>query len=116
MWTLSSSRSPRRDRHSRRDAVAAVRAMLEPAGAPARIATATVSALGQDAADQLGRDPWRVLSVPGVYRRRRTPWPARSTRVLVGRRPPGAALVAWLLTRAADDGHTVVRESVVASA
>jgi Helix-hairpin-helix containing domain/UvrD-like helicase C-terminal domain len=98
-------------------AIDAVRGLLEPAGAPEPVAAAAVDALGADAAEQLGRNPWRVLSVPGVppaaadaLARSVDPrWRADDTR-------RGAALVGWLLGRAANDGHTVVRQSVVASA
>ena len=98
-------------------AVDAVRALLEPAGAPEPVALATVSALGDEAAEELGRNPWRVLSVPGVY-------PAAADALARSVDPRwgaddmrrGAALVGWLLTRAADVGHTVVRHGVVTSA
>ena len=98
-------------------AVDAVRALLEPAGAPEPVAVAAVDALGADAAEQLGRDPWRVLAVPGVppaaadalARSVEPRWRADDVR-------RGAALVGWLLGRAAADGHTVARHSVVASA
>jgi hypothetical protein len=98
-------------------AVDAVRALLEPVGAPPPIAAAAVGTLGPDAADQLAEDPWRVLSVPGVVpaaadalaRYVDSRWRADDVR-------RGAALVSWLLIRAADDGHTVVRASVVSSA
>jgi exodeoxyribonuclease V alpha subunit len=98
-------------------AVEAVRGLLQPAGAPVAIAVATVTALGDDAAEQLSSDPWRVLAVPGV--------PPAAADALARSVDPrwrlddvrrGAALVRWLLTRAANDGHTVVRQSVVMSA
>lgn len=98
-------------------AVEAVRGLLEPAGAPEPVAVATVTALGNDAAEQLSSDPWRVLSVPGVS-------PAAADALARSVDPRwrfddvrrGAALVRWLLARAADDGHTVVRQSLVMSA
>jgi Helix-hairpin-helix containing domain/UvrD-like helicase C-terminal domain len=97
--------------------VDAVRALLGPAGAPEPVAVAAVDALGTDAAEQLGRDPWRVLAVPGVppaaadalARSVEPRWRADDVR-------RGAALVGWLLGRAAADGHTVVRSSIVTSA
>jgi Helix-hairpin-helix containing domain/UvrD-like helicase C-terminal domain len=98
-------------------AVDAVQALLEPAGAPAHVAVATVSALGNDAAEQLSSDPWRVLSVPGVG-----PSAADALAESVDPRwraddvRRGTALVRWLLSRAAGDGHTVLRRSVVTSA
>ncbi|HEY9349440.1 MAG TPA: helix-hairpin-helix domain-containing protein, partial [Acidothermales bacterium] len=98
-------------------AVDAVRALLEPVGAPPPIAGAAVDTLGPDAADQLTEDPWRVLSVPGVV-----PAAADALARHVDPRSRaddvrrGAALIGWLLTRAAKAGHTVVRTTVVSSA
>lgn len=99
------------------NAVDAVRALLEPVGAPPPIAGAAVDTLGPDAADQLTEDPWRVLSVPGVV-----PAAADALARHVDPRSRaddvrrGAALIGWLLTRAAKAGHTVVRTTVVSSA
>ena len=98
-------------------AVDAVRALLDPVGAPAPIVAAAVDTLGPDAADQLTENPWRVLSLPGVV-------PAAADALARHIDPRsraddvrrGAALISWLLTRAAKAGHTVVRTTVVSSA
>lgn len=89
---------------------------------PARLAGAAVEQLGGTAAGQLREDPWRLLAV-GQVRPDQADFFAR--RVLGGEASPaalpadprrGRALVAYLLTRAARDGHTVQPATTIAGA
>ncbi|WP_079248592.1 helix-hairpin-helix domain-containing protein [Streptomyces sp. MJM1172] len=100
------------------DAVAAVEAVLARGGAPATLAGAAATALGEDAAGLLAEDPWRLLAVAGVR-------PAQAdgfARALLGpeagpadeRR--AAALVGWLLEQAALKGHTALEAPTLESA
>ncbi|MFD0342668.1 ATP-dependent RecD-like DNA helicase [Streptomyces sp. NPDC127117] len=100
------------------EAVAATAAVLAEGGAPAALAGPAAEALGAQAADALRADPWRLLGVPGV-----TPEQADGfARALLGaecgpddeRRT--AALVGWLLERAALRGHTALDASEVRAA
>ena len=99
-------------------AVDAVRALLEPVGAPEPVALATVSALG----DERGRAARSQSVARPVRPRRRHPAAADALARSVDPRwgaddmRRGAAFVGWLLTRAANAGHTVVRPGVVTSA
>ncbi|MCX5139201.1 helix-hairpin-helix domain-containing protein [Streptomyces sp. NBC_00338] len=92
------------------EAVAAVAAVLAEGGAPEALAGPAVGTLGAQAAETLRADPWLLLSLPGV-----TPEHADGfARALLGdgcgpddeRRT--AALVGWLLERAALQGHTAL--------
>ncbi|MFE7126590.1 helix-hairpin-helix domain-containing protein [Streptomyces sp. NPDC057617] len=95
--------------------VSAVRAVLTEGGAPEALAGPVATALGEQAADTLREDPWRLLAVPGV----RPEQADGFARALLGaacgpadeRR--AAALVAWLLERAALQGHTALEVSSV---
>ena len=96
-------------------AVAAVREVLAAGGAPAALARAAVTALGEEAADLLRQDPWQLLRVTGVRPDRADGF----ARALLGpaagpgdeRR--GRALACWLLDRAADAGHTALEAPVL---
>ncbi|MCQ6554168.1 ATP-dependent RecD-like DNA helicase [Streptomyces sp. C10-9-1] len=97
------------------EALEAVRALLARGGAPETLAGPVAETLGDGAAGLLAEDPWLVLSVPGV----RPEQADAFARALLG---PGcgpdderraAALVAWLLERAAAHGHTVQEVSAV---
>ncbi|MER5892823.1 helix-hairpin-helix domain-containing protein [Streptomyces sp. NPDC001876] len=97
------------------DAVAAV---LAEGGAPEALARPAAVTLGEQAAGLLREDPWQLLSVPGV----RPEQADGFARALLGaecgpddeRRT--AALVGWLLERAALQGHTALDASQVRAA
>ncbi|WP_418956145.1 helix-hairpin-helix domain-containing protein [Streptomyces tritici] len=100
------------------ETVAAVREVLAAGGAPEGLAPRVAALLGEGAAQALREDPWRLLAVPGVQ-----PDPADGfARALLGQAAgPGdprrtAALVAWLLERAALQGHTAMELSAVRAA
>jgi exodeoxyribonuclease V alpha subunit len=85
---------------------------------PARFAGPAVAMLGRTACDQLRQDPWRLLALPQI-RPEQADWFAR--KLLREQASPqderrGRALVSYLLTRAARDGHTAVPAGVIASA
>ncbi|MGR6997443.1 AAA family ATPase [Yinghuangia aomiensis] len=98
------------------EAVEAVSAVLARGGAPGRFAGSLVRALGADAADVLGQDPWALLSVPELT-------PAQAdlfARGLLGQEPDPddprrtGALVGWRLRHAAArDGHTALDRHVL---
>ncbi|MFD4137224.1 helix-hairpin-helix domain-containing protein [Streptomyces goshikiensis] len=100
------------------DAIAAVEAVLARGGAPAALAGAAATALGEDAAERLAEDPWRLLAVAGV----RPTQADGFARALLGpdagpadeRR--AAALVGWLLEQAALKGHTALEAPTLESA
>ncbi|OLO35765.1 DNA helicase RecD [Streptomyces sp. MNU77] len=100
------------------EALDAVRAVLTEGGAPEALARAAVGALGEQAAELLRTDPWRLLAVPGV----RPEQADGFARALLGadcgpddgRRT--AALVGWVLERAALQGHTALDADVVRTA
>ncbi|MGW2110995.1 helix-hairpin-helix domain-containing protein [Streptomyces sp. NPDC001948] len=100
------------------EAVAATAAVLAEGGAPAALAGPAAEALGAQAADALRADPWQLLAVPGV----RPEQADGFARALLGagcgpddeRRT--AALVGWLLERAALRGHTALDASEVRAA
>ncbi|MFH9743736.1 helix-hairpin-helix domain-containing protein [Streptomyces anulatus] len=100
------------------EALDAVRAVLTEGGAPEALARPAVGALGEQAAELLRTDPWQLLSVPGV----RPEQADGFARALLGadcgpddgRRT--AALVGWLLERAALQGHTALDAEVVRAA
>jgi exodeoxyribonuclease V alpha subunit len=82
---------------------------------PARYAAPAVGYLGKSAAIRLREDPWLLLSLPQI-RPDQADWFARR---LLGDQAHsqdprrGRALVAYLLTRAARDGHTAVPADVI---
>ncbi|MFF0287412.1 ATP-dependent RecD-like DNA helicase [Streptomyces sp. NPDC005262] len=100
------------------EAVAAVSAVLAEGGAPETLAGPAARTLGAQAADVLREDPWQLLAVAGV----RPEQADGFARALLGaacgpddeRRT--AALVGWLLERAALQGHTALDASVVRAA
>ncbi|MFD8408647.1 helix-hairpin-helix domain-containing protein [Streptomyces anulatus] len=100
------------------EALDAVRAVLTEGGAPEALARAAVGALGEQAAELLRTDPWRLLALPGV----RPEQADGFARALLGagcgpddgRRT--AALVGWVLERAALQGHTALDADVVRTA
>ncbi|MFH9608633.1 helix-hairpin-helix domain-containing protein [Streptomyces sp. NPDC017448] len=100
------------------EALDAVRAVLAEGGAPEALARPAVGALGEQAAELLRTDPWHLLAVPGV----RPEQADGFARALLGaecgpddeRRT--AALVGWLLERAALQGHTALDAGAVRAA
>ncbi|MFD0293261.1 helix-hairpin-helix domain-containing protein [Streptomyces sp. NPDC127118] len=100
------------------EAVAAAAAVLAEGGAPAALAGPAAEALGAQAADALRTDPWQLLGVPGVKPEQADGF-ARA--LLGGECGPDderrtAALVGWLLERAALRGHTALDASEVRAA
>ncbi|MFD0411119.1 helix-hairpin-helix domain-containing protein [Kitasatospora sp. NPDC127116] len=90
--------------------------VLTAGGAPAELAAAAVTALGEEAPARLREDPWAVLGLPGV----RPEHADGFARELLG---PGAgpgderrarALVPWLLEQAALRGHSAQELAEVA--
>ncbi|MFE7337997.1 helix-hairpin-helix domain-containing protein, partial [Streptomyces fimicarius] len=100
------------------EALDAVRAVLVEGGAPEALARPAVGVLGEQAAELLRTDPWQLLAVPGV----RPEQADGFARALLGagcgpddgRRT--AALVGWLLERAALQGHTALDAGAVRAA
>ncbi|MFD4692851.1 helix-hairpin-helix domain-containing protein [Streptomyces sp. NPDC058463] len=100
------------------EAADAVAAVLAEGGAPGTLARPAAVTLGEQAAGILREDPWQLLSVPGV----RPEQADGFARALLGtecgpddeRRT--AALVGWLLERAALQGHTALDASQVRTA
>ncbi|MCX4536144.1 ATP-dependent RecD-like DNA helicase [Streptomyces sp. NBC_01669] len=100
------------------EAVVAVTAVLAEGGAPETLAGPAAETLGAQAADVLRADPWQLLAVPTV----RPEQADGFARALLGaacgpddeRRT--AALVGWLLERAALQGHTALDASAVRAA
>ncbi|MEG9552997.1 helix-hairpin-helix domain-containing protein, partial [Streptomyces baarnensis] len=100
------------------EALDAVRAVLVAGGAPEALARPAVGVLGEQAAELLRTDPWQLLTVPGV----RPEQADGFARALLGdgcgpddgRRT--AALVGWLLERAALQGHTALDAGAVRAA
>ncbi|WP_406348848.1 helix-hairpin-helix domain-containing protein [Streptomyces sp. NBC_00144] len=100
------------------ESVSSVRAVLAAGGAPESLAVRAAETLGDQAADALREDPWQLLSVPGV----RPEQADGFARALLGPEAgPGderraAALVGWLLERAALQGHTALESDAVRAA
>ncbi|HET6858290.1 MAG TPA: helix-hairpin-helix domain-containing protein [Streptomyces sp.] len=100
------------------EAVASVQEVLAQGGAPAALAEPVAATLGEHAGQLLRDDPWQLLSVPGVQPEQADGF----ARALLGAQcGPGderrtAALVGWLLERAALQGHTVLDATVVSKA
>ncbi|MEV0276029.1 helix-hairpin-helix domain-containing protein [Streptomyces sp. NPDC050610] len=95
-----------------------VRQVLAAGGAPEQLAEKAVDALGERAAEALHEDPWQLLAVAGV-RPEQADGFARA--LLGGECGPGderraQALVAWLLERAALEGHAVLESSALRAA
>ncbi len=100
------------------EAVASVRAVLAEGGAPETLAGSVAGALGEQAGQVLRDDPWQLLAVPGV----RPEQADGFARALLGAEcGPGderrtAALIGWLLERAAVQGHTALESGAVREA
>ncbi|MFD9218026.1 helix-hairpin-helix domain-containing protein [Streptomyces sp. NPDC059544] len=98
--------------------VSAVLEVLVSGGAPEGLAARVAGVLGEQAADALREDPWRLLAVPGVQPEQADGF----ARALLGAecRPDdgrrAAALVGWLLERAALRGHTALESGAVRTA
>ncbi|MEU9091981.1 helix-hairpin-helix domain-containing protein [Streptomyces sp. NPDC048428] len=100
------------------EAVAAVAAVLAEGGAPEALAGPAAGTLGAQAGEILREDPWQLLSLPGVGPEQADGF----ARALLGagcgpddeRRT--AALVGWLLERAALQGHTALDAAQVRTA
>ncbi|MEV6579155.1 ATP-dependent RecD-like DNA helicase [Streptomyces sp. NPDC051582] len=95
-----------------------VRAVLARGGAPEALAVPAATALGEDAAERLAEDPWRLLAVAGV---RPTQADGFARALLGPDAGPGderraAALVGWLLEQAALKGHTALEAPTLESA
>jgi exodeoxyribonuclease V alpha subunit len=96
----------------------AVAEMLHAARLPVRAAAPVVDALGGNAAAALTRDPWRLLDTGMVEPRQADAFALRT----LTERPEktdsrrGRAFTAYVLTRAARDGHTVLPEDTLAAA
>ncbi|WP_411083777.1 helix-hairpin-helix domain-containing protein [Streptomyces sp. cmx-18-6] len=106
------------DRAAPPEAVDAVRAVLTEGGAPEALAHPAAATLGRQAAELLRADPWQLLAVPGV-RPEQADGFARA--LLGGECGPDderrtAALVGWLLERAALQGHTALDATAVRAA
>jgi exodeoxyribonuclease V alpha subunit len=88
--------------------------LLVPGGLPARLAGRAVDVLGEGAARLLREDPWRLLEVADL-RVVEVDRFAVATIPGVRRDDPrrGRALVGFVLSRAARDGHTVQPEELV---
>lgn len=108
----------RMSRGSSPEAVAAVAAVLAEGGAPRALAGPAAATLGAQADEALREDPWQLLSLPGVGPEQADGF----ARALLGagcgpddeRRT--AALVGWLLERAALQGHTALDAEQVRAA
>ncbi|WP_243725785.1 helix-hairpin-helix domain-containing protein [Actinomadura rubrisoli] len=100
------------------EGLAALTGLFAETGVPAPFAARTAARLGSGAAGLLRADPWRLLRVPGVLPRQADHFARR----LLGpdARPDdprrGRALVAYLLTEAAREGHTVTPAADVLTA
>ncbi|SDM86808.1 helix-hairpin-helix domain-containing protein [Streptomyces wuyuanensis] len=98
--------------------VTAVLEVLVSGGAPEGLAARVAGVLGEQAADALRADPWRLLAVPGVQPEQADGF----ARALLGEecRPDdgrrATALVTWLLERAALRGHTAMESAAVRTA
>jgi exodeoxyribonuclease V alpha subunit len=86
-----------------------VAALLHAAGLPARIAAAAVDVLGPTAAAVLAEDPWQLLDTGGVQPRDADVFALRVLADRPEKSDPrrGRAFTAYVLARAARDGHTV---------
>ncbi|MBM7442188.1 helix-hairpin-helix domain-containing protein [Streptomyces sp. HB132] len=104
------SPAPERPRVASPEAAASVAEVLAGGGAPEALAGPAAATLGEGAATALREDPWQLLAVPGV----RPEQADGFARALLGaecgpddeRRT--AALVSWMLERAALRGHTAL--------
>ncbi|WP_327120263.1 ATP-dependent RecD-like DNA helicase [Streptomyces sp. NBC_01341] len=100
------------------EAAASAATVLAEGGAPEALARPAASVLGEQAAVILREDPWQLLSLPGV---RPEQADAFARALLGGECGPDderrtAALVGWLLERAALRGHTALDAAEVRTA
>ncbi|WP_016905323.1 helix-hairpin-helix domain-containing protein [Streptomyces xiaopingdaonensis] len=88
----------------------ALRELLAEGGAPAALAAPAAEALGEGAAEALAEDPWRLLAVPGVGPEQADTFARALLGEEAGPAEPrrSAALVGWLLERAALRGHSAL--------
>ncbi len=94
-----------------------VATLVVPQGIPARWVGRLMEAIGDDAADQLRQDPWRLLALPDAT-------VAQADRVALAIDPAvqrsdprrGRSLVDWTLARFARQGHTAASARQVADA
>ncbi|WP_326664009.1 helix-hairpin-helix domain-containing protein [Streptomyces sp. NBC_00385] len=100
------------------ETVAAVAAVLAQGGAPEALAAPAAAVLGAQADEALREDPWQLLSLPGVGPEQADTF-ARAL-LDTGCGPDDerrtAALVGWLLERAALQGHTALDAEEVRAA
>lgn len=100
------------------ETVAAVAAVLAEGGAPEALAAPAAAVLGAQADEALRADPWQLLSLPGVGPEQADTF-ARAL-LDTGCGPDDerrtAALVGWLLERAALQGHTALDAEQVRAA
>ncbi|MFE9817535.1 helix-hairpin-helix domain-containing protein [Streptomyces sp. NBC_00236] len=100
------------------ETVAAVAAVLAEGGAPEALAAPAAAVLGAQADEALREDPWQLLSLPGVGPEQADTF-ARAL-LDTGCGPDDerrtAALVGWLLERAALQGHTALDAEQVRAA
>nr|WP_261994167.1 helix-hairpin-helix domain-containing protein [Streptomyces sp. t39] len=110
--------APTPAREAAPETLEAVRSVLGRGGAPEALAGQVVDALGETAGDRLAEDPWQLLAVPGV----RPEQADGFARALLGQEcgpddeRRAAALVGWVLERAALRGDTAQDASDVRAA
>ena len=95
--------------------------LLDTAGLSLRLAAAAVDELGTDAATTLRRDPWRLLDCASGGQLQPRDVDRFALRILADRPDKddprrGRALTAYVLSRSARDGHTVLSDATVMSA
>ena len=95
---------------------AEVHEVLARGGAPAALASPVVAALGPQAAEVLSADPWQLLAVSGVRPEQADAFARASLGAECEPGDPrrGQALAVWLLTRAAQLGHTALQVDTLA--
>lgn len=87
-----------------------MREVLARGGAPEALAGQVAAALGEQAAEALTEDPWRLLAVPGVRPEQADGFARALLGGACGPDDPrrAVALTVWLLDRAALRGHTAL--------
>ncbi|MFD4373001.1 helix-hairpin-helix domain-containing protein [Streptomyces sp. NPDC058486] len=98
-------------------ALAGVREVLARGGAPEALAGQVAAALGEQAAEALAEDPWRLLAVAGVRPEQADGFARALLGSACGPDDPrrAVALTVWLLDRAALQGHTALTLDEVAA-
>ncbi|WP_282693714.1 ATP-dependent RecD-like DNA helicase [Streptomyces sp. CC208A] len=91
-------------------ALAGIREVLARGGAPEALAGRVAAALGEQAAEALAEDPWRLLAVAGVRPEQADGFARALLGGACGPDDPrrAVALTVWLLDRAALQGHTAL--------